>query len=42
MNTASEINFPRDFTQAALLIAECMGEYYHTGDLVVYEHIENL
>ena len=35
-----EISFPRDFIQAALLIAECLGEYYHTGDLVVYEYIE--
>lgn len=34
-----EINFPRDFTQAALLIAECLGEYYRTGELVVYEYI---
>lgn len=36
----TEINFPRDFTQAALLIAECLGEYYRTGELVVYEYIE--
>lgn len=36
----TELNFPREFTQAALLIAECLGEYYHTGDLVVYEYIE--
>lgn len=35
-----EINFPRDFTQAALLIAECLGEYYRTGELVFYEYIE--
>lgn len=35
-----KINFPRDFTQAALLIAECLGEYYRTGELVVYEYIE--
>lgn len=34
-----EINFPRDFTRAALLIAECLGEFYHTGELVVYEYI---
>ena len=36
----TELNFPRKFTQATLLIAECLGEYYHTGDLVVYEYIE--
>ncbi len=34
-----EMNYPRNFTQAALLIAECLGEYYRTGDLVVYEYI---
>lgn len=34
------IHFPRAFTQAALLVAERLGEYYHTGELVVYEYIE--
>lgn len=36
----TELNFLRAFTPAALLIAECLGEYHHTGDLVVYEYIE--
>lgn len=36
----TEINFPRAFTQTSLLIAECLGEYYHTGDLIVYEYME--
>lgn len=34
------INFLRDFTQAALPISECPGEYYRTGELVAYEYIE--
>ncbi len=33
------IHLPRDFPRAALLIAECLGEFYHTGELVVYEYI---
>ena len=32
-------NFPRNFTQGALLIAECLADYYRTGDLVVYEYV---
>ena len=32
-------NFPCNFTQGALLIAECPADYYRTGDLVVYEHV---
>ena len=32
-------NFPCNFTQGALLIAECLADYYRTGDLVVYEHV---
>ena len=29
-------NFPHNFTQGALLIAECFADYYRTGELVVY------
>ena len=32
-------NFPRNFTQGALLIAECLADYYRTGDLLVYEYV---
>lgn len=32
-------NFPRNFTQAALLIAECLANYYRTGELTVNEYI---
>ncbi len=28
-------SFPQNFTQAALLIAECLADYYRTGELVV-------
>ena len=28
-------NFPQSFTQGALLIAECLSDYYHTGKLKV-------
>ena len=31
-------NFPRNFTQGALLIAECLADYYRTWQLVVYEY----
>ena len=31
-------NFPRDFTQAALLIAECLADYYRAGELTVTEY----
>ena len=34
-----EFNYPRDFTKAALLVAECLGEYYTTGEVVVDEHL---
>ena len=32
-------NFPNRFTQGALLIAECLDDYYRTGELVVYDYI---
>lgn len=32
-------NFPRDFTYAALLIAECLADYYRTGELIVTEYV---
>lgn len=32
-------NFPRNFTHGALLIAECLDEYYRTGELVVTEYV---
>ena len=32
-------NFPRDFAQAALLIAECLADYYRTGELIVTEYV---
>ena len=31
-------NFPHNFTQGALLIAECHDDYYHTEELVVYDY----
>ena len=31
-------DFPRSFTHGALLIAECLADYYRTGQLVVYEY----
>lgn len=31
-------NFPRNFTLAALLIAECLADYYQSGELTVYEY----
>lgn len=31
-------NFPRNFTLAALLIAECLADYYRSGELIVYEY----
>lgn len=30
--------FPRSFTEGALLIAECLANYYRTGELVVYDY----
>ena len=32
-------NFPVDFTQGALLIAECLADYYRTGELIVTEYV---
>ena len=32
-------NFPRNFTQGALLIAECLADYYRTGELIVYDYV---
>ena len=32
-------NFPRDFTHAALLIAECLADYYRTGELIITEYV---
>ena len=32
-------NFPRLFTEGALLIAECLADYYHTGELTVTEYV---
>ena len=32
-------NFPRNFTQGALLIAERLADYYRTGELVVYDYV---
>lgn len=34
-----EANFPQNFTQAKLLIAECVTDYYRTGELVVYDYV---
>ncbi len=31
-------NFPRNFTLAALLIAECLVDYYRAGELIVYQY----
>ena len=32
-------NFPRLFTEGALLIAECLADYYRTGELIVTEYV---
>ena len=32
-------NFPHKFTQGALLIAECLADYYRTEELVVYDYV---
>ena len=32
-------NFPHNFTQGALLIAECLADYYRTGELIVYDYV---
>ena len=31
-------NFPKNFTQGALLVAECLADYYRAGELVVYDY----
>lgn len=33
------INFPQNFTHGALLIAECLADYYRTGELTVTEYV---
>ncbi len=32
-------NFPRNFSQGVLLIAECLADYYRTGELAVTEYV---
>ena len=32
-------SFLRNFTQGALLVAECLDDYYRTGELVVYDYV---
>ena len=32
-------NFPQKFTHGALLIAECLADYYRTGELIVTEYV---
>lgn len=32
-------NFPQNFTHGALLIAECLDDYYRTGELIVTEYV---
>ena len=39
MDLYIEANFPQNFTQAELLIAECLADYYRTGELVVYDYV---
>lgn len=31
--------FMHNFTNAAVLIAKCLYDYYHTGELVVYDYV---
>lgn len=33
------ISFPQNFTHGALLIAECLADYYRTGELTVTEYV---
>ena len=33
------ISFPQKFTHGALLIAECLADYYRTGELVITEYV---
>lgn len=35
-----EENFPREFAHAAMLIAECLADYYRTGELVLYDYVK--
>ena len=32
-------NFSRHFTQGALLVAECLADYYRTEEFVVYDYV---
>lgn len=32
-------NFPQNFTHGALLVAECLADYYRTGELIVIEYV---
>ncbi|MCI8811512.1 MAG: hypothetical protein HFF84_15755 [Oscillibacter sp.] len=32
-------SFPQNFTHGARLIAECLADYYHTGELIVTEYV---
>lgn len=32
-------NFPQNFTHGALLVAECLDDYYRTGELIVTEYV---
>ena len=32
-------SFPQNFTHGALLIAECLADYYRTGELIVTEYV---
>ena len=32
-------NFPQNFTHGALLVAECLANYYRTGELIVTEYV---
>lgn len=40
MKFYTEENFPREFAHAALLIAECLADYYRTGELVLYDYVK--
>ena len=31
--------FPHNFTEGALLVAECLADYYRTGELIVYDYV---
>ena len=33
------ISFPQNFTHGALLVAECLYDYYRTGELIVTEYV---